>query len=151
MDIQEWLKSLPGSPTVSQAADYSGVSKATLLRHAKKGQTTAEYAIEIARAYQRNEVQALIDLGIINHDAVESFGIERALEKATNQQILDEILRRSDPEARELFTNDNHPDVIDIPDPDNLEARRERALRLANSGKAAAQKRTPRLEEPESP
>ena len=35
--------------------------------------------------------------------------------------------------------------------PANFDARRERALRLANSGKAAAQKRTPPLEEPESP
>ncbi|QQB46231.1 helix-turn-helix transcriptional regulator [Corynebacterium glucuronolyticum] len=39
----------------------------------------------------------------------------------------------------------------DVRPADDLKSRRERALRLAKEGKAAAQKRTPRLEEPESP
>lgn len=103
MELQKWLENLPGSPTVSQAADHADVSKATFLRHAKKGATTAEYAISIARAYKVNEVQALVDLGFITADAVAAVGVENALRIATNRQLLNEINRRSDPEATRLF------------------------------------------------
>lgn len=114
MTLQEWLKSLPGSPTVSQAADHSGVSKATLLRHDKKGETTAEYAITIARAYKVNEVQALIDLGFITKKAVLELGITMSLDNATNEALLEQVLRRSDPQARHLFGNDGTEDVIGL-------------------------------------
>lgn len=98
MDIQDWLSTLPGSPTPSQAADKAGVSKATLLRHVNKGQTTAEYVISIARAHGVNEIEALIDLEIVDANAVLELGIDKALDLATNRQLLAAIERRTDPE-----------------------------------------------------
>lgn len=114
MTLKEWLDTLPGSPTVSQAADHSDVSKATLLRHAKSGKTTAEYAVAISRAYEVNEIQALIDLGFVNTEAVDKYGVEAALAAATNEQLLDEIMRRSDPQARYLFGNEGGDDAIGL-------------------------------------
>ncbi len=114
MELQDWLNNLPGSPTVSQAADHAEVSKATFLRHAKKGETTAEYVVTISRSYNVNEVDSLVELGFISADAVAEIGIARALHKATNEQLLDEILRRSDPEARYLFGEDD--DTIGLAD-----------------------------------
>lgn len=106
MELQDWLNILPGSPTVSQAADHAEVSKATFLRHAKKGETTAEYVVAISRSYNVNEVDSLVALGFISADAVAEMGIARALHNATNEQLLDEIMRRSDPQARYLFGED---------------------------------------------
>ena len=114
MKLQEWLNTLPGAPTVSQAADHSDISKATLLRHAKAGKTTAEFIISISRAYGVNEVESLLNLGFITASAIDEYGVEVALEGATNQQLLDEIMRRSDPEARYLFGNDTDDDVIGL-------------------------------------
>ncbi len=114
MELQEWLNTLPGAPTVSQAADHSDISKATLLRHAKVGKTTAEFIISISRAYGVNEIESLLNLGFITPSAIEEYGVEAALEGATNRQLLDEILRRSDPEARYLFGNDTDDDVIGL-------------------------------------
>lgn len=114
MELQEWLAALPGSPTVSQAADHSGISKATLLRHAKAGKTTAEFIIIISRAYGVNEVESLLTLGFITTSAIDEFGIEGALEGATNQQLLGEIMRRSDPEARYLFGNAGDEETIGL-------------------------------------
>lgn len=114
MTLQEWLDTLPGSPTVSQAADHSHISKATLLRHAKAGKTTAECAVTISRAYKVNEVKALIDLGFIDAKAVDEYGVIEALASATNQQLLDEILQRSDPQARYLFGNAGDDDTIGL-------------------------------------
>lgn len=114
MELQEWLNTLPGSPTVSQAADHSGISKATLLRHAKTGKTTAEFTISISRAYEVNEVESLLALGFISRSAIDEYGFKAALEGSTNQQLLDEIMRRSDPQARYLFGNDGTEDVIGL-------------------------------------
>lgn len=114
MEFQEWLTTLPGSPTASQAADHSGISKATLLRHAKAGKTTAEFTISIARAYEVNEVESLLDLGFITSSAIDEYSVEAALERATNEQLLDEILRRSDPQARYLFGNEGDEETIGL-------------------------------------
>ena len=114
MELQEWLSTLPGSPTVSQAADHSHVSKATLLRHAKTGKTTAEFVVTISRAYRVNEVESLVKLGFITDKAVDGYGIEAALSSATNEELLEEILRRSDPQARYLFGNEGDEDTIGL-------------------------------------
>ena len=114
MELQEWLSALPGSPTVSQAADHSHVSKATLLRHAKTGKTTAEFVVTISRAYRVNEVESLVRLGFITAEAVDGYGIEAALSSATNEELLEEILRRSDPQARYLFGNEGDEDTIGL-------------------------------------
>ena len=114
MELQEWLSTLPGSPTVSQAADHSHVSKATLLRHAKTGKTTAEFVVTISRAYRVNEVESLVRLGFVAAEAVDDYGIEAALSSATNEELLEEILRRSDPQARYLFGNEGDEDTIGL-------------------------------------
>lgn len=114
MELQEWLNTLPGAPTVSQAADHSDISKATLLRHAKVGKTTAEFIISISRAYGVNEIESLLNLGFITPSAIEEYGVEAALEGATNRQLLDEIMRRSDPQARYLFGNEGDEDTVGL-------------------------------------
>ena len=116
MNINEWLKSLPGSPTVSQAADHAGVSKATFLRHEKNGKTTAEYVTKIARAYDVNEIQSLINLGFVQEAAVMEVAIEKALGLAKNSQLLAEMNKRHDPEARRLYRAEGKPGVIDLDD-----------------------------------
>lgn len=116
MDINEWLNSLPGSPTVSQAADHAGVSKATFLRHEKNGKTTAEYVTKIARAYDVNEIQSLINLGFVQEAAVMEVAIEKALGLAKNSQLLAEMNKRHDPEARRLYRAEGKPGVIDLDD-----------------------------------
>ncbi|MCT1411690.1 helix-turn-helix domain-containing protein [Corynebacterium sanguinis] len=114
MQLLEWLHSLPESPTPSQAADHAGVSKATFLRHVKRDETTAEYAITIARAYNVNPIDALIDLGMLDEQELKRAAARYSGQRMTNQELLDEIMRRSDPEAVYLFGGD--ADVIDISD-----------------------------------
>ncbi|MDO5099326.1 MAG: hypothetical protein Q4D85_11325 [Corynebacterium sp.] len=70
--------------------------------------------IALCRGYGKSPVTGLIETGYLNEWETEGVGIPYALQKATNQQILDEILKRSDPEARLLFTNDADPNVIDL-------------------------------------
>lgn len=169
MNIKEWLNTLPGAPSVSQAADHAEVSKATFLRHEKKGETTAEYAIKIARAYKVNEVQALLDLGFIEEAAVLEIAVDNALGFAKNSQLWSEISKRADPEARRLFRAEGKPGVVDLDDEvldsngaqlfdlhshnvprmsdDDLDA----AIAEANAHPKAAHPATDELTEPEFP
>lgn len=125
MNFNEWLNTLPESPTASQAANAANVSRATTIRHEKAGATTAEYAVKIARAYNVNEIQALIDLGFVDEAAVMEVAIEKALGLAKNSQILAEMNKRHDPEARRLYRAEGKPGVIDLDDhrsPDPMSA-----------------------------
>ena len=72
--------------------------------------------IALCRAYDRSPVQGLIETGYINEYEVEGVDLAIALHDATNEQLLNEILRRSDPEARYLFGADGDSEVIDIDD-----------------------------------
>lgn len=116
MNFNEWLNALPESPTASQAANAANVSRATTIRHEKAGATTAEYAVKIARAYNVNEIQALIDLGFVDEAAVMEMAVEKALGLAKNSQILAEMNKRHDPEARRLYRAEGKPGVIDLDD-----------------------------------
>lgn len=90
MDFNQWLSSLPGSPTPTTAASRSGLASPTLIRHASKGSTTADNTIKIARAFGVSPVDALVDTGFLRpgesdtarvsaRQALADLGIEDAL------------------------------------------------------------------------
>lgn len=79
MHFNDWLKSLPGAPTPTTAAKTANLVDATVIRHARKGETTADNAIMIARAYGVSPIDALIDLGFLTMTDLE--GRIVALEK----------------------------------------------------------------------
>lgn len=105
------------------ASQKSGYAQTTLQRQIDKGQLSPEMVIALCRAYDRSPVTGLIETGYIQPWEAEGVSIPFALEQASNQQILDEIMRRSDPEAAYLFTNTDHPEAIGLPD--ELSARRK--------------------------
>lgn len=72
--------------------------------------------IALCRAYDRSPVQGLVETGYINEYEVQGVDLAIALHDATNEQLLDEILRRSDPEARYLFGADGDSAVVDLDD-----------------------------------
>lgn len=156
MKFIEWLNSLPTSPTPSQAAIKAGVPKATVLRHAEKDYTTAEILIPIARAYDTNPIDALIAYDMLTVEDVRESAARLVLSEATNSEILEELNRRVDPTARGVFRGEGMDNVIDladhvggapaspvVPDDEEIRAAEDESL----EGKAAAQKRTPPLEE----
>ncbi|AWB82249.1 hypothetical protein C3B44_07685 [Corynebacterium yudongzhengii] len=125
MDIEKWFTDLTGNASLREAAETSGVSKSTLSRNLDAGRMTPETIITLCRAYGRSPVTGLVETGYIESYETDGVSVPFALERATNQQLLDEIMRRSDPEARHLFGADEGtiglaPDaeVFDFPTPD---------------------------------
>ncbi|KAA8723257.1 hypothetical protein [Corynebacterium phocae] len=114
MKTSDWLNDLKGDDSMRQASQASGFAQTTLQRQVDKGQFSPEMVIALCRAYGRSPVQGLIETGYIHAHEVDSPAVAVALEKATNAELLAEINRRSDPEARYLFTADLDPEVVDI-------------------------------------
>lgn len=83
--------------------------------------------IALCRGYNHSPVTGLIETGYLNEWETDGVGIPFALRKASNQQLLDEIMRRSDPEALYLF-GDPTGEAIDYENVDapvtNLDAHR---------------------------
>jgi len=70
--------------------------------------------IALCRAYDHPAVEGLVETGYLYPHEVETPGVNLVLPKATNRQLLEEINRRSDPEARHLFTATDDHDVVDL-------------------------------------
>ena len=109
MDSREWISDLIGSDSIRAAAMKIGVSHSTIHRQLERGGLQPGTAIDLCRAYGRNPADGLVELGFINRYELlrAETPLRVALETATNRQILEELLRRSDPEAREMFGSTN--------------------------------------------
>ncbi len=103
MDINSWLSSLPGAPTPTVAAKQARITPTTLIRHAQRGETTAENVIAIARAYGIAPVDALVELGFLTAEEVvsERLGIRETLKGATIQEKWDSLA--DDIDGQHLF------------------------------------------------
>ncbi|WP_368267028.1 DNA-binding protein [Corynebacterium ulcerans] len=93
MNFEQWLQSLPGSPSPTTAARKAGLVNVTLLRHAEKGETTADNIIAIARAYGIPPVDALVTTGHLRPDEIggERTSIKMALKRASIGEKWDSI------------------------------------------------------------
>lgn len=114
MNIEAWFKDLTNSSSLREAAEASGVSKSTLSRNLDANTMTPETIIALCRAYDRSPVAGLIETGHINDYELHGPDVEVALREATNEQLLDEIMRRSDPQARHLFSNEGDEGTIGL-------------------------------------
>ncbi|MFT3661962.1 MAG: hypothetical protein QM809_11330 [Gordonia sp. (in: high G+C Gram-positive bacteria)] len=112
MNFQEWLDALTGGDSLRTVATNTGVSHSTISRQLAKSKLDPELVIALARAYRHNEVDALVETGYVDSASVELAGIPVALGYATNAQILDEIRKRTDPEAARMFRDEGDPNVI---------------------------------------
>ncbi|WP_291479863.1 helix-turn-helix transcriptional regulator [Corynebacterium sp.] len=177
MDYRAWIASLPGAPTQTEAAEAASVDKSTLSRQLKRGALSMEVVSALARAHGVKPADALVQTGHLDAEDVEGVGVVEALKYATNRQLFDEIERRSDMESTTLFGKgpgvinprpalgvvppaSDTPDGVsgeqDKPENDTPSVHSDRhdldeVLRKANQLKGAAQRRTPRIEEPENP
>lgn len=103
MDFHDWLDRLIDPDTRADAATKAGYAASTLSRQLGRGTLRPEMVIALCRAYGRSAATGLIETGYLTALDVETGDIPATLRKATNRQLLDEVLRRSDPEAHRLF------------------------------------------------
>lgn len=114
-----YLQGLMDGQTQQEAADRAGISKSNFTRWKQGARADPDFVVKIARSYGTNVLKALLEAEFITEQEAGLRTVQLGgpgLQQATNQQILDEIMRRSDPEARALFTAAGDPDTVDIDD-----------------------------------
>ena len=116
MNFETWLDELTNHETRREIAAKTGYAATTLTRQIDRGSIRPEMVIALCRAYDRSPVQGLVETGYINEYEVQGVDLAIALHDATNEQLLNEIMRRSDPEARYLFGADGDSTVVDLDD-----------------------------------
>lgn len=113
---ETWLQDLIGGDSMRTAAQRTDYAQTTISRQLSRGHLSPEMVIALCRAYDRSPVQGLVETGYINEYEVEGVDLAIALHDATNEQLLDEIMRRSDPQARYLFGANGDSAVVDLDD-----------------------------------
>nr|DAX96052.1 MAG TPA: hypothetical protein [Caudoviricetes sp.] len=114
MTHETWLAELIGADSMRTASQKTEYAQTTISRQLSRGHLSPEMVIALCRAYDRSPVTGLIETGYINDYEIHGPDVEIALHEATNEQLLDEIMRRSDPQARYLFGNDGDEDTIGL-------------------------------------
>lgn len=89
-----WLRSVTRDHSDRQIAANAGIPTATFNRQISSDSVTPENAVAVAVAYGASPVRALIALGVLDPDDIDTAGVEHALREATDQQLVDEIMRR---------------------------------------------------------
>lgn len=114
MTHETWLAELIGTDSMRTASQKTDYAQTTISRQLSRGHLSPEMVIALCRAYDRSPVAGLIETGYINDYELHGPDVEVALREATNEQLLDEIMRRSDPQARYLFGNEGDEDTIGL-------------------------------------
>lgn len=123
MEHNAWIADLIGEDTRRTASSKAGMAESTLSRQLSRGTLRPEMVIALCRAYGRKPVDGLVETGYLQPWEIEGVGIDQAIDQATNKQLLDGVMRRSNPEARYLFgldddvinpERDEHNNVVDI-------------------------------------
>lgn len=119
-----YLQGLMDGQTQQEAADRAGISKSNFTRWKQGARADPDFVVKIARSYGANVLKALLEAEFITEKEAGLRTVQLGgpgLQQATNEQILNEIMRRSDPEARALFTAAGDPDTVDLADDTNAE------------------------------
>ncbi|MGN0096243.1 MAG: hypothetical protein ACI38U_09275 [Corynebacterium sp.] len=103
MEHRAWIDGLIDGDSYRAAAEKVGTNGSTITRQLAKEHLSPEMVIALCRAYGCKPVDGLVETGYLQPWEIEGVGIDTAIDQATNKQLLDGIMRRSDPEAQYLF------------------------------------------------
>lgn len=116
MNIDEWFRTITNGESQRTVAQKINVQQSKLSRQLNAGHLDPELIRDITRAYGTKAGDALLATGFLSPDDLDLIGVEEALRHATNSQILAELDRRLDPEARRLYRAEGVDDVVDLAD-----------------------------------
>lgn len=107
MSINRWIEKIAGTDVRRRIAAHVGMEQSTLNRQMASGEPAPETVVRIARAYGASPVEGLTILGLINESEVQRAAAMAALESASDQDIVAEVLRRLE------STQQDHPEFTE--------------------------------------
>ena len=90
----DWYDDLTNHAPRKAAAERAGLPVSSLNLQYSRGEFRPETVIALARAYRASPVQALAATGLIEEDEAAPIGAAEVLRLATDQQLLEEVMRR---------------------------------------------------------
>lgn len=99
------------------AAKQAGFNQSAFTRWKNGAKADPDFVVKFARAFHLNVLEALVEAEFITEKEAQLHEVKVGgvtLTDATNEQLLDEIMRRSDPQARYLFGNEGDEETIGI-------------------------------------
>lgn len=99
------------------AAKQAGFNQSAFTRWKNCAKADPDFVVKFARAFHLNVLEALVEAEFITKDEANLKQITvggPALSDATNEELLQEILSRSDPQARYLFSNEGDEEIIGL-------------------------------------
>lgn len=94
MEHTEWMQRITRGDSYRRVAELAGINDRTLANQMRAGELKPEMIIKIAEAYEESPVYALVDLGFISARWVTEPGVVTALNRATDEQLTDQLLLR---------------------------------------------------------
>lgn len=113
----QYIEPVISDMTMRDAAKQAGFNQSAFTRWKNGAKADPDFVVKFARAFHLNVLEALVEAEFITEEEAQLHEIKVGgvtLTDATNEQILDEIMRRSDPQARYLFGNDSDDDAIGL-------------------------------------
>lgn len=110
MSEMTWYEIVTNSDSVNAVATKAKIVQTTLNRQVQRGRLSPEVVIAIARGYKAPVLDALVSCGYLTEEEAalkDRFGLEEALQDATDEQLLRELLRRINTEG-----SLEHPDLV---------------------------------------
>lgn len=94
MEHSEWLQKVSKGDSTNASANKAGIQQRTLARQVDREHIDAESVIALAIAYGIHPVGALVETGYLDEKWANQIVPFLAVRKLTDEQILEEILRR---------------------------------------------------------
>lgn len=94
MEHSEWLQKVSKGDSINASANKAGIQQRTLARQVDREHIDAESVIALAIAYGIHPVGALVETGYLDEKWANQIVPFLAVRKLTDEQILEEILRR---------------------------------------------------------
>ncbi|WEV65868.1 MULTISPECIES: hypothetical protein [unclassified Bifidobacterium] len=91
----EWLKRITHDDSINKISRLSGIPYTTLYKRYKSNALSTDEIIAIARGYQINPVEALVQNHVIDKEEATDVRGDNALRLTSINDIADEIVRRS--------------------------------------------------------
>jgi len=113
----QYIEPIIGGMTMRDAAKQAGFNQSAFTRWKNGAKADPDFVVKFARAFHLNVLEALVEAEFITENEANLKEVTvggPALADATNEQLLDEIMRRSDPQARYLFGNEGDEETIGL-------------------------------------
>ncbi|HCG01840.1 MAG TPA: hypothetical protein DEV93_15020 [Chloroflexi bacterium] len=92
----EYVTRVTEGMTAKEAADRAGFDKSAMSRWKNGLNADAKFAVQFARAFHRNVLEALAEAGLITDEEASLHEVRIGVEDMSTQQLLEELARRID-------------------------------------------------------